>query len=283
MKQTKLNNGVTMPLQGYGVFQITDETICKAGVKAALAAGYRLIDTAACYGNERAVGAAIRESGIPREEIFISSKVWIQDAGYEKTKASFTKTLENLGTDYLDLYLIHMPYGDYHGAWHAMEELYKAGKIRAIGVCNFLPDRLLDLILTHDVVPAVNQMETHPFCQQKKLREVMEPYDIRLMAWAPFAEGQCGIFSDPALASIGKPYGKTPAQVILRWLLQEDIIAIPKSVHEERIRQNFAIGDFELTADDLAKIHHIDCYKPLILDIASIDEVHRLHGITFEQ
>ena len=283
MKQTKLNNGVTMPLQGYGVFQITDETICKAGVKAALAAGYRLIDTAACYGNERAVGAAIRESGIPREEIFISSKVWIQDAGYEKTKASFTKTLENLGTDYLDLYLIHMPYGDYHCAWHAMEELYKAGKIRAIGVCNFLPDRLLDLILTHDVVPAVNQMETHPFCQQKKLREVMEPYDIRLMAWAPFAEGQCGIFSDPALASIGKPYGKTPAQVILRWLLQEDIIAIPKSVHEERIRQNFAIGDFELTADDLAKIHHIDRYKPLILDIASIDQVHRLHGITFEQ
>lgn len=174
MKQTKLNNGVTMPLQGYGVFQITDETICKAGVKAALAAGYRLIDTAACYGNERAVGAAIRESGIPREEIFISSKVWIQDAGYEKTKASFTKTLENLGTDYLDLYLIHMPYGDYHCAWHAMEELYKAGKIRAI-------------------------------------------------------------------------------------------------------------GDFELTADDLAKIHHIDRYKPLILDIASIDEVHRLHGITFEQ
>ena len=256
--ETKLNNGVTMPLQGYGVFQITDEAVCKEGVKAALAAGVRLIDTAACYGNERAVGTAIRESDVPRKDIFISSKVWIQDAGYEKTKASFAKTLENLGTDYLDLYLIHMPYGDYHGAWRAMEELYKAGKIRAIGVCNFLPDRLLDLILTHDVVPAVNQMETHPFCQQKKLREVMEPY-------------------------IGAHYKKTPAQVILRWLLQENIIAIPKSVHEERIHQNYAIGDFALTADDIAKIHHMDRYKPLILDIASIDEVHRLHGITFEQ
>ena len=281
--ETKLNNGVTMPLQGYGVFQITDEAVCKEGVKAALAAGVRLIDTAACYGNERAVGTAIRESDVPRKDIFISSKVWIQDAGYEKTKASFEKTLENLGTDYLDLYLIHMPYGDYHGAWRAMEELYKAGKIRAIGVCNFLPDRLLDLILTHDVVPAVNQMETHPFCQQKKLREVMEPYGIRLMAWAPFAEGQCGIFTDPTLSDIGAHYKKTPAQVILRWLLQENIIAIPKSIHEERIRQNFAIDDFALTADDLAKIHHMDRYKPLILDITSIDEVHRLHGITFEQ
>lgn len=206
--ETKLNNGVTMPLQGYGVFRITDEAVCKEGVKAALAAGVRLIDTAACYGNERAVGTAIRESDVPRKDIFISSKVWIQDAGYEKTKASFAKTLENLGTDYLDLYLIHMPYGDYHGAWRAMEELYKAGKIRAIGVCNFLPDRLLDLILTHDVVPAVNQMETHPFCQQKKLREVMESYGIRLMAWAPFAEGQCGIFTDPTLADIGAHYKK---------------------------------------------------------------------------
>ncbi len=160
--ETKLNNGVTMPLQGYGVFQITDEAVCKEGVKAALAAGVRLIDTAACYGNERAVGTAIRESDVPRKDIFISSKVWIQDAGYEKTKASFAKTLENLGTDYLDLYLIHMPYGDYHGAWRAMEELYKAGKIRAIGVCNFLPDRLLDLILTHDVVPAVHGILRHP-------------------------------------------------------------------------------------------------------------------------
>nr|WP_294148038.1 aldo/keto reductase [uncultured Selenomonas sp.] len=167
MQQTTLNNSVMMPLQGYGVFQITEEAVCKASVKAALAAGYRLIDTAACYGNERAVGSAIRESGVPRKDIFISSKVWIQDASYEKTNASFAKTLENLGTDYLDLYLIHMPYGDYHGTWHAMEELYKAGKIRAIGVCNFLPDRLLDLILTHDVIPAVNQMETHPFCQKK--------------------------------------------------------------------------------------------------------------------
>lgn len=191
--------------------------------------------------------------------------------------------MENLGTDYLDLYLIHMPYGDYHGAWRAMEELYKAGKIRAIGVCNFLPDRLIDLILSHEIVPAVNQMETHPFCQQKKLREVMARYDIRLMAWAPFAEGQCGIFQNEILAEIGKQYGKTPAQVCLRWLKQENIIAIPKSIHKARIEQNFAINDFTLTDTDLEEIYHLDRYKSLILDIPSIDEVYRLHGITFEQ
>lgn len=190
MEKIVLNNGVEMPLLGFGVFQITDEKQCEECVLNALKIGYRLIDTAACYGNERAVGNAIKRSGIAREDIFISSKVWIQDAGYQETMKSFEKTLENLQTDYLDLYLIHMPYGNYHGSYQAMEELYHAGKIKAVGVCNFLPDRLVDLILTHSVVPAVNQIEMHPFYQQTELREIMKKYHIQTMAWAPFAEGQ---------------------------------------------------------------------------------------------
>lgn len=272
-----------MPLLGFGVFQITDEKECEDSVLTALKTGYRLIDTAACYGNERAVGNAIKKSGIPREEIFISSKVWIQDAGYEKTKESFRKTLENLQTDYLDLYLIHMPYGDYYGSWRAMEELYEEGKIKAIGVCNFETDRLVDLILNNKIVPAVNQMETHPFCQQKELREVMKKYDIALMAWAPFAEGQNSIFTDKTLQAIGDKYGKTPAQVVLQWLSQEKIIAIPKSVHSDRIQQNFAVHDFELTQEDLTQIHQMDTENSLILDITSLAEVYRLYEIRFEQ
>lgn len=235
MENITLNNGVKMPLLGFGVFQITDEKECEESVRTALKTGYRLIDTAACYGNERAVGKAVKESGIPRSEIFLSSKVWIQDAGYEATKKSFEKTLKNLQTDYLDLYLIHMPYGDYYGSWRAMEELYEAGKIKAIGVCNFEEDRLADLILNNKIVPAVNQIELHPFFQQKKTRSLMEKYEIKAMAWAPFAEGQNQIFTNPKLEEIGKQYQKTSAQVILRWLNQEQIIAIPKSVHEDRI------------------------------------------------
>ena len=283
MERIRLHNGVEMPLLGLGVFQVTDGKVCRESVLTALRTGYRLIDTAACYGNEKAVGEAIRESGIPREEIFLTSKVWIQDAGYEKTMRSFAKTLENLGTDYLDLYLIHMPYGDYHGSWRAMEELYHAGKIKAIGVCNFLPDRLLDLILSHEVTPAVNQIELHPFCQQKALRQVMAAYGIVPMAWAPFAEGQNGIFTHPILAEIGRPYGKTPAQVVLRWLRQNGIVAIPKSVHTERIQQNFAVQDFTLSPADMVQIGALDTEKPLILDVPSLNEVYRLHGIRFEQ
>ena len=283
MERIRLHNGVEMPLLGLGVFQVTDGKVCRESVLTALRTGYRLIDTAACYGNEKAVGEAIRESGIPREEIFLTSKVWIQDAGYEKTMRSFAKTLENLGTDYLDLYLIHMPYGDYHGSWRAMEELYHAGKIKAIGVCNFLPDRLLDLILSHEVTPAVNQIELHPFCQQKALRQVMAAYGIVPMAWAPFAEGQNGIFTHPILAEIGRPYGKTPAQVVLRWLRQNGIVAIPKSVHTERIQQNFAVEDFTLSPADMVQIGALDTEKPLILDVPSLNEVYRLHGIRFEQ
>lgn len=283
MDSIQLNNGVTMPLLGLGVFQVTDRQVCKESVCSALKTGYRLIDTAACYGNERAVGAAIRESGLDRAELFLTSKVWIQDAGYEKTVASFEKTLENLGTDYLDLYLIHMPYGDYHGSWRAMEELCRAGKIRAIGVCNFLPDRLADLILSHKIVPAVNQIELHPFCQQRPLRQIMAQYHITPMAWAPFAEGQNGIFTHPVLTEIGKQYGKTAAQVVLRWLRQEGVVAIPKSVHAQRIAQNFDVDDFTLSPADMAQITALDTGCSLILDVPSLNEVYRLHGIRFEQ
>lgn len=283
MEMLRLNNGVELPALGFGVFQITDEAQCEESVLTALQTGYRLVDTAACYGNERAVGRAVQRSGIPREEIFLVSKVWIQDAGYEKTLASFDKTLENLQTDYLDLYLIHMPYGDYHGSWRAMEELYAAGRIKAIGVCNFLPDRLTDLILSHSVLPAVNQIELHPFCQQQKLRRVMAHYGIQPMAWAPFAEGREGIFQNQLLTAIGARHGKTPAQVILRWLQQSKIVAIPKSVHAERIAQNFAVADFALTEEEMLLIETLDRERSLILDVPAIDEVYRLHGIKFVQ
>ena len=283
MDTVRLNNQVEIPLLGFGVFQVTDHAVCKQAVLHALKTGYRMIDTAACYGNERAVGEAVRESGIPREEIFLVSKVWIQDAGYDQTINSFQKTLENLQTDYLDLYLIHMPYGDYHGSWRAMEELYEEGKIRAIGVCNFLQDRLEDLILSHHIVPAVNQMEIHPFCQQKDLRELMAEHAIQPMAWAPFAEGQNGIFTHEVLRKIGQTYGKTPAQVVLRWLRESKIVAIPKSVHEERIEGNFSVDDFSLTSIDMGKIEELDTGHSLILDIPSLAEVRRLHGIQFIQ
>lgn len=283
MNMIMLNNGLNIPLLGFGVFQITDEMQCRRSVLHALKTGYRLIDTAACYGNEKAVGKAIQESEIPREDIFLVSKVWIQDAGYEKTMASFEKTLSNLQTDYLDLYLVHMPCGDYHGSWRAMEELYEKGKVKAIGVCNFLQDRLVDLILSHNVVPMVNQIELHPFCQQKDLLMVMDKYDIRPMAWAPFAEGKNNIFHNELLMKIGKFYGKTPAQVVLCWLNSNNIIAIPKSVHSERIEQNFVVTDFSLTNLEIEQIFRMDLGKSLILDITSLDEVYRLHSIYFEQ
>lgn len=283
MKQIQLNNGISIPQLGYGVFQIDDLEQCEQGVRDALQTGYRLIDTAACYGNEVAVGHAITKSDVPREDIFISSKVWIQDTGYEKTMASFQKTLDNLQTDYLDLYLIHMPYGDYYGSWRAMEELYQSGKIRAIGVCNFLPDRLTDLIQSFDVVPAVNQIELHPFSQRRDLRNLMNKYRITSMAWAPFAEGQNHLFTHPILKKIGDQYDKTPAQVTLRWLRQNDIVAIPKSVHLERIHQNFSVDDFKLSDSDMTKINELDTGHPLILDVATYKKAYRLHHITFVQ
>lgn len=283
MNEVTLNNGVQVPLLGFGVFQITDQTICEQSVLSALETGYRMIDTAACYGNEKAIGKAIQKSGIERGEIFLVSKVWIQDAGYEKTKLSFEKTLQNLQTDYLDLYLIHMPYGDYHGSWRAMEELYQDGRIKAIGVCNFLPDRLEDFILSHTIAPMINQIELHPFCQQIKLRQLMQGHRIQTMAWAPFAEGQKNIFQNTLLSEIGAKYGKTSAQVILRWLRQSNIIAIPKSIHPERIKENFATEDFSLSLSDIQKIQKMDLEESLILDIQNLDEVRRLHNIRFEQ
>ncbi|MFC6324110.1 aldo/keto reductase [Companilactobacillus baiquanensis] len=283
MDKFKLNNNFEIPSLGFGVFQIDDLSLCEESVLNALKTGYRMIDTAATYGNESAVGSAIKKSGIDRKEIFISSKVWIQDAGYDKTMKSFQKTLKNLQTDYLDLYLIHMPYGDYQGSWRAMEELYKAGKIKSIGVCNFLEDRLVDLILSNEVIPAVNQIEMHPFWQDKKLRNVMNKYDIKTMAWAPFAEGNKGLFTNEILTTIGNKYDKSPAQVVLRWLRQEGVIAIPKSVHKSRMEQNFDIDDFELTPEDMLRVENMDLDKSLILNITDLNEVYRLHGITFEQ
>lgn len=283
MEKIFLNNGTEIPLLGLGVFQITDLNLCEKSILIALQTGYRMIDTAACYGNEKAVGKAIKKSKIDRKELFIISKVWIQDSGYEKTKKSFEKTLENLQTDYLDLYLIHMPYGDYYGSWKAMEELYKEGKIKAIGVCNFLPDRLIDLILNNEIVPAVNQVELHPFFQQSELLEIMKKYDIKPMGWAPFAEGKNEIFQNKTLVDIGKKYRKSPAQVILRWFNQKKIVTIPKSVHEERIKENFKIFDFFLSEDDMKEIETLDLKESLILKIQNLDEVYRLNNIKFDQ
>lgn len=283
MNSLTLNNGVTMPLKGFGVFQITDGPLCRQSVLMALQAGYRMIDTAACYGNEMAVGDALQASGIDRKDLFLVSKVWIQDTGYGKTMVSFEKTLANLQTDYLDLYLIHMPYSDYHSSWKAMEDLLASGRVRAIGVCNFLADRLEDLILSHHIVPAVNQIEMHPFCQQKALRQFMESFQIQPMAWAPLAEGREHLFRHPVLTQIGQAYGKTAAQVALRWLWQNQVVSIPKSVHQERIEENFAIDDFTLSSADMMRIAKLDQGHPLILDVQSSAEVERLHQIRFDQ
>lgn len=258
MEYVTLNNGVKMPMLGFGVFQIADADICEQAVYDALMTGYRLIDTAAVYGNEEAVGRAIKRSGIPREELFITTKLWVQDAGCEKTKKAFETSLSNLRLDYLDLYLIHRPFGDYYGAWRAMEELYEAGKIRAIGLSNFGSDRLVDLVMNNKVVPAVNQVECHPFFQQKAAFALMEEYQIQPEAWAPFAEGQKNLFTNEMLSSIGKKYGKSAAQVVLRWNYQRGVVTIPKSIHKERMEQNISIFDFSLTEEEMEKISTLD-------------------------
>lgn len=264
-KTVTLNNGVTMPLLGFGVYQIPDAKQCEDVVYEALMAGYRLIDTASGYLNEEAVGRAIKRSGIPREELFITTKLWIQDAGYESAKLAFAKSLKKLQLDYLDLYLIHQPFGDYYGAWRAMEELYREGHIRAIGVSNFLPDRLMDLIVHNEIVPAVNQVETHPFYQQAKSAAFMKEQGVQHQSWAPFAEGRGNLFSNEVLASIAHKHNKTIAQVVLRWLVQQDIVAIPKSVRKERIIENIDIFDFELSADDIERITSLDTGETLFL------------------
>ncbi|KJJ41271.1 2,5-diketo-D-gluconic acid reductase [Bacillus subtilis] len=258
MQTVTLNNGVKMPIIGFGVYQVPDAQECENAVYEALMAGYRLIDTASGYLNEEAVGRAIKRSGVPREELFITTKLWIQDAGYESTKIAFSKSLSKLQLDYLDLYLIHQPYGDYYGAWRAMEDLYREGKIRAIGVSNFHPDRLMDLIMHNEIVPAVNQIETHPFYQQKESAAFMKEQGVQHESWAPFAEGRNNMFSNEVLTSIAEKHNKSVAQVVLRWLVQREVVTIPKSVRKERIVENFDIFDFELSLEDIEQISTLD-------------------------
>jgi len=254
----RLNNGVEMPLLGFGVFQMDDAAECERSVDDALATGYRLLDTAASYRNEEAVGNAIRRSGVAREELFITTKLWVQDAGYEKARQAFDRSMQKLQLDTLDLYLIHQPFGDVHGAWRAMEALYREGRVRAIGVSNFQPDRVMDLIVHNEVIPAVNQIETHPFNQQIEAQRFLEEQQVQIESWGPFAEGKNNIFQNPLLRSIAEEHHKTVAQVIVRWLTQRGVVAIPKSVRPERIAENFNVFDFDLTPDNMAAIATLD-------------------------
>ena len=261
METVKLNNGVKMPILGFGVYQIDNASSCEKAVLNAFETGYRLIDTAAAYLNEEAVGRAISKSLLPREEIFITTKLWIQDSGYDSAKKAFERSIKRLGVDYLDLYLIHQPYGDVYGSWRAMEELYQEGRVRAIGVSNFQPDRLVDLILHNKIVPAVNQIEINPFCQQHDSVKIMRQYGVLAESWAPFAEGKNGIFENPILSDIAAKYGKSIAQVVIRWLVQRGIVAIPKSVRKDRIEENFNALSFELDESDMEKIALLDTGK----------------------
>jgi 2,5-diketo-D-gluconate reductase A len=266
MKNVVLNNGVEMPLLGFGVYQITDAEECERSVYEALQTGYRLIDTAAAYQNEEAVGGAIRRSGVARAEVFVTTKLWIQDAGYESTKQAFERSLQRLQLDYLDLYLIHQPYGDIYGSWRAMEEPYRDDRVRAIGVSNFHPDRLMDLIVHNEVVPAVNQVETHPFHQQVEAQQFMREHGVQIESWGPFAEGRNNIFQNELLLSIAGKYDKTVAQVILRWLTQREVVVIPKLVRKERIVENFRIFDFELSPEDMDAVATLDTGASLFFD-----------------
>lgn len=258
MQKITLNNGVEMPILGFGVFQVSDPKECERSVSDALQVGYRSLDTAASYMNEEAVGNAIRSSGVARHELFVTTKLWVQDAGYESTRKAFDKSLAKLQLDYLDLYLIHQPYGDVYGSWRAMEDLYREGKVRAIGVSNFHPDRVMDLIVHNEVKPAVNQIETHPFCQQIETQRFLQENGVQIESWSPFAEGKNDLFNNELLTAIGSKYGKSIAQVVLRWLTQRGVVVIPKSVHEKRIAENFSIFDFELTPEDMGAIATLD-------------------------
>ena len=266
MQTVKLNNGVEMPILGFGVFQVTDPAECARSVVDAIHTGYRLIDTAAVYLNEEAVGKAVKQSNVPREELFITTKLWVQDAGYESTKKAFERSLQRLQLNYLDLYLIHQPYGDVHGTWKAMEELYAEGRIKAIGVSNFHPDRVMDLIVHHETAPAVNQVETHPFHQQIETQKFLQENQVQIESWGPFAEGKNNLFQNELLSSLANKYHKTVPQVVLRWLTQRGVVAIPKSVRKERIAENFNIFDFELSPADLAAIATLDQKTSLFFD-----------------
>ena len=278
MKNVKLNNGVEMPILGFGVFQVSDLKICEKAVADAIEVGYRLFDTASVYENEEAVGNAIKKCGIKREEFFITSKVYMPEMGYENTKNAFENTLSKLKTDYLDLYLIHMPFGDYYGSWRAMEELYKEGKIKAIGVSNFTSDRIVDFCYNIKVIPAINQIEIHPFYQRDEEIKLLKEYKIQAQAWAPFAEGLNGMFTNPVLSKIAKSHGKSVAQVILRFNIQRNIIVIPKSIHIERIEENFNVWDFELNSEDIKAIAELDLKRPQMVDTRSVSEVRRIYG-----
>lgn len=260
-----LHNGLAMPILGFGVFQMSNEE-AEQSVYDALQAGYRLIDTATSYGNEEAVGRAIRRSGVPRSEIFVTSKVWVKDVNYDGTKAAYQRSLDKLGLDYLDLYLIHQPYNDVFGAWRALEELYEAGKVKAIGVSNFTSAKIVDFVQNNKIVPMVNQIETHPFNQQTVAHELMAEYGIVHEGWAPFAEGRQDLFANETLAAIAEAHGKTVGQVVLRWHVQQGIVAIPKSVRKERIIENFNVFDFELTGEDMAAIAGLDENKGLFVN-----------------
>ena len=277
METITLENGGAMPMEGFGVFQVPEET-CEETVLAAIQAGYRLIDTASAYQNEAAVGRALRRCGLPREAVFLTTKAYIQEMGYENTKAAFAASCQRLGVGYLDLYLVHMPFGDYYGAWRAMEELYQEGKVRAIGVCNFLPDRLLDLCCQAKVCPQVNQIERHPHYQRPEDLALMAELGVRPQAWAPFAEGLNGMFTEPVLGEIARKHGKTPAQVILRWNVQQGVMVIPKSVHRARMEENLDIWDFSLDGEDLARIAALDRGRPSMLDPRKVSEVKRVYA-----
>lgn len=278
MEYGTLKNGVKMPMEGFGVFQVTDAAVCEQAVLNAVKTGYRLIDTAAAYFNEKAVGTAIKKSGIPREELFITTKLWIQDAGYENTKKAFQTSLDQLGLDYLDLYLIHQPMNDYYGSWRAMEELYEAGKIRAIGVCNFYPERLADLCVNAKIMPMVNQVELHPFFAQANALKTMREFNVQPEAWGPLAEGKYGIFTNEKLLAIAERYKKSVAQVALRWNVQRGVVIIPKSIHKERMEENLNIWDFSLTDQEMTEISHLDIGHSKIVDHSSAETAKWLNG-----
>lgn len=283
MEYVMLNNGIKMPLEGFGVFQVPDLSQCEKAVSEAIESGYRLIDTAAAYMNEEAVGKAIKNCGVRRGDLFITTKLWVQDASYDGAKKAFETSLEKLGLEYLDLYLLHQPMGDYFGAYRAMEELYKEGLIRAIGVCNFYPHILTDFCETVEVIPAVNQVELHPFFQQPDGLSLMKEYGIVPEAWGPFAEGKHGIFTNPVLSSIGDKYGKTAAQVALRWNVQRGVVVIPKSVHKSRMEQNIDIWDFTLSEEDMAEISKLDIGHSDIVNHFDPNFVKMVHGIKIHE
>ena len=278
MKNVTLANGVEMPILGFGVFQIRDHDECVASVESALEVGYRSIDTAASYFNEEAVGKAVAQSGIKRDELFITTKVWVDSAGEDAALRAFDASMKKLGLDYLDLYLIHQPYGDVYGSWRAMQRLYSEGRIRAIGVSNFYPDRLLDLIMHNEIAPHVNQIETHPFLQRVEFQALMQSKGVQIESWAPFAEGRNDLFTNPVLAAIGEAHGKSVAQVVLRWLIQRDVVVIPKSVNPARIAENFNVFDFELSAADMDAIAQLETGESLFLDHRSVEATERIGG-----